>query len=81
MTDVGVIGAGYVSALLSEDDELRASYVQAFAPDELLQAINTQLLVLARRVARSAERPITLTELGSTLIEAALILHDHDIQL
>jgi hypothetical protein len=68
----GVVGAGYVAAMLTGDDELSAAYEVAFSPTELLQALHSQLLILGRRVAVDSNR--TPAELGDQLIGAALLV-------
>ena len=73
----GIVGAGYLAAMLGGDDELAACFEAAFGPAELMGALHTQLRVLGRRVATDSDR--TLSQLGDDLIGAAVLLARTDI--
>lgn len=62
--------AGYVAAVISEQDQLAACFREAFTPDELLDAIDTPLRVFGRYVALTAD--ITLIEACDALVKAFL---------
>ena len=63
------LGAGYVAAVLHKDSALRQSYVEALSQEELLSVIDTQLLIMARRLAVDSGR--TLAEVADTMLGAA----------
>lgn len=65
------VGAGFVSATLAGDVAMQRMYLEAFGYDELLDAVISQVHVLANRVA--TETDTTVTEVGDKLVAAATL--------
>lgn len=70
--DERVLGASYVSALLTEDEQALAMYRASYNSVQLLRAVGSQIVILGRRVAVESGR--TMAELGADLVEAAELL-------
>jgi hypothetical protein len=69
----GVAGAGYLSAVITNSDELAARYREAFSADELLEAITAPLRTLGRYLTYRAH--CTPVEAGDALVHAYIELN------